>query len=75
MLCVSIISVVVKDNANERNENLFSHCRVQLILCKDERCLVCFCYMNDGRLRCGLWLFALQKVVNCVPKGDFLQCK
>ena len=24
-----------KDNANERNENLFSNCRVQLILCKD----------------------------------------
>ena len=24
-----------KDNANERNESLLSHCRVQLILCKD----------------------------------------
>jgi len=24
-----------KDNANERNENLFSNCRVQIILCKD----------------------------------------
>ena len=23
------------DNANERNENLFSDCRVQLIFCKD----------------------------------------
>jgi len=26
---------VGKDNANECNENLFSDCRVQLILCKD----------------------------------------
>ena len=24
-----------KDNANERNENLFSNCRVQPIFCKD----------------------------------------
>ena len=24
-----------KDNANERNENLLSNCRVQLIFCKD----------------------------------------
>ena len=28
-------SFCCKDNANERNENLFSNCRVQLILCKD----------------------------------------
>ena len=27
--------ILCKDNANERNENLFSNCRVQLILCKD----------------------------------------
>ena len=27
--------IFCKDNANERNENLFSNCRVQLILCKD----------------------------------------
>ena len=27
--------VFCKDNANERNESLLSHCRVQLILCKD----------------------------------------
>ena len=29
-------SFCCKDNANERNENLFSNCRVQLILCKDK---------------------------------------
>ena len=29
-------SFLCKDNANERNENLFSNCRVQLILCKDK---------------------------------------
>ena len=27
--------ILCKDNANERNESLLSHCRVQLILCKD----------------------------------------
>ena len=27
--------ILCKDNANERNENLFSNCRVQLILCKN----------------------------------------
>ena len=27
--------IFCKDNANERNENLFSNCRVQLIFCKD----------------------------------------
>ena len=27
--------ILCKDNANERNENLFSNCRMQLILCKD----------------------------------------
>jgi len=27
--------ILCKDYANERNENLFSDCRVQLILCKD----------------------------------------
>ena len=29
--------ILCKDNANERNENLFSNCRVQLILCKDKQ--------------------------------------
>jgi len=28
-------SSICKDNASERNENLFSNCRVPLILCKD----------------------------------------
>ena len=27
--------ILCKDNASERNENLFSNCRAQLILCKD----------------------------------------
>ena len=27
--------ILCKDNANERNENLFSNCRMQLILCKN----------------------------------------
>ena len=27
--------ILCKDNANERNENLFSNCRVQLFFCKD----------------------------------------
>ena len=26
--------ILCKDNANESNENLFLHCRVQLIFCK-----------------------------------------
>ena len=26
-----------KDNANERNESLLSNCRMQLILCKDNK--------------------------------------
>ena len=30
------IRIRIKDNANERNENLLSHCRVQLILCKEK---------------------------------------
>ena len=29
--------ILCKDNANERNENLFSNCRVQLILCKSNK--------------------------------------
>ena len=29
--------ILCKDNANERNENLLSNCRVQLILCKDKK--------------------------------------
>ena len=31
-----------KDNANERKENVFSICRVQLILCKDNRLFIYF---------------------------------
>ena len=29
--------IFCKDNANERNESLLSNCRVQLILCKDNK--------------------------------------
>ena len=60
VLCVSMISAVVKDNANERNENLFSHCWVRLIFCKDERCL--------GR-------FAIWKAVDCNAVCGFLRRK
>ena len=35
-----------KDNANERNENLFSNCRVQLILCKDKQKMKDFSLFN-----------------------------
>ena len=34
--------ILCKDNANERNENLFSNCRVQPIFCKDK-------YKNDNQ--------------------------
>ena len=30
-----MLLILCKDNANERNENLFSYCRLQLILYKD----------------------------------------
>ena len=29
--------IFCKDNANERNESLLSNCRMQLILCKDNK--------------------------------------
>jgi hypothetical protein len=31
--------IFCKDNANERNENLLSNCRVQQIFCKDNKIL------------------------------------
>lgn len=30
-----VLPIFCKDSANERNENVFSDCRVQPILCKD----------------------------------------
>ena len=38
--------IFCKDNANERNENLFSNCRVQLILCKDKQKMKDFSLFN-----------------------------
>ena len=37
MLIVIFMLIFCKDNANERNESLLSNCRMQLILCKDNK--------------------------------------
>ena len=44
-----MVKNLCKGNANERNENLLSNCRVQLIFCKITRILLKSLYLLSGR--------------------------